>query len=132
MEFPHVTPWYENKLSVVEKMKVLKPFRDNKNGEIIKMKKGDPIDLKGDLKKDLYHQLKVCYPADFDALDKFFEAQKQSGVTYAAPPSVAKATDVDILKGKVAELVIVVEAQNKTIAELIEQNTAPGKGGKKN
>lgn len=126
MNFPQVTQWDEKRMNVSEKMKVLKPFRFNKEGKIFKKKPGDDIEVSGGLKKDLYHQLKVCYPQDEKAISEYFAAQRKNGApAESAPTNIAKKVDVDELVGKVATLSKQVETLQKQNEEL-----ASKKGGK--
>lgn len=127
MNFPQVTQWDEKRMNVSEKMKVLKPFRFNKEGKILKKKPGDNIEVSGSLKKDLYHQLKICYPQDEKAINEYFAAQRKNGAPseYSAPPNLAKKVDVDELVGQVATLSKQVDALKKQNEELSAK-----KGGK--
>lgn len=129
MQFPEITRWSEGRMKLTEKMIVLQHFRFNKDGKILKKKPGDEIELEGELKKDLYHQLKVCYPADYEKLKKYFESQRKSGlaVERQVPGQVVKAEDVESLQKQVDELVKVVKEQQATIEEL---KSGKSKGGK--
>lgn len=67
-----LTLWNEDDINKVEEMVVVKRCRIKGQNDTVARpyEVGEKVKINGEAKKDMYFQLKICYPSDFKTLQE--------------------------------------------------------------